>query len=100
MRASVLAVWTDQPAPACLLTAVERAQLSVLAGSERRRQWLTSRHALRVLLGLFGLPRDTAACGFPIPGCLWRTSAPPIPLTGGPVCPSPSSASSSESARR
>ncbi len=65
MRASVLAVWTDRPAPAGPLTVLERAQLSALAGSERRRQWLTSRHALRVLLGLLGLPRDTATCGFP-----------------------------------
>jgi acyl carrier protein/4'-phosphopantetheinyl transferase EntD len=67
MRALVLAVWTDQSAPAGPLTALERAQLSALTGSERRRQWLTSRHALRVLLGLLGLPRDTAACGFPHP---------------------------------
>ena len=67
MRVTVLAVWTDQPGAVGSLTAPERAQLSVLAGSERRRQWLTSRHALRVLLGLLGMPRDTAACSFPHP---------------------------------
>ncbi len=67
MRTPVLAVWTGQPAPVRSLTAQERTQLSGLAGSERRRQWLTSRHALRVLLGLLGLPRDTATCGFPHP---------------------------------
>ena len=54
MRVTVLGVWTDQPDPVGSLTAPECAQLSVLAGSERRRQWLTSRHALRVLLGLLG----------------------------------------------
>jgi acyl carrier protein/4'-phosphopantetheinyl transferase EntD len=67
MRVPVLVVWTDQPAPVGPLTALECAQMSVLAGSERRRQWLMSRHALRVLLGLLGLPRDTAARGFPHP---------------------------------
>ncbi len=67
MRIPVLAVWTDLPASAGHLTSWERAQLSALAGSERRRQWLTSRHALRVLLGLLGLPRDTATCSFPHP---------------------------------
>jgi acyl carrier protein len=67
MRVPVLAVWTDQLGPVGLLTVPERAQMSVLAGSERRRQWLMSRHALRVLLGLLGLPRDTAACSFPHP---------------------------------
>jgi len=65
MRASVLAVWTDRPAPVGPLTVLERAQLAALAGSERRQQWLTSRHALRILLGLLGLPRDTATCSFP-----------------------------------
>jgi acyl carrier protein len=67
MTVPVLAVWTGQPAPAGCLTALERAQMSALAGSERRRQWLISRHALRVLLGLLGLPRDTATCAFPHP---------------------------------
>ena len=67
MRVTVLGVWTDQPDPVGSLTAPECAQLSVLAGSERRRQWLTSRHALRVLLGLLGMPRDAATCSFPHP---------------------------------
>ena len=67
MRVTVLGVWTDQPDPLASLTAPECAQLSVLAGSERRRQWLTSRHALRVLLGLLGMPRDAATCSFPHP---------------------------------
>ena len=67
MRVTVLAVWTDQPGLVGPLTALERAQMSVLSGSECRRQWLMSRHALRVLLGLLGLPRDTAACSFPHP---------------------------------
>ena len=65
MSVTVLAVWTDQPGPVGSLTALECAQMSALAGSERRRQWLMSRHALRVLLGLLGLPRDTAAYRFP-----------------------------------
>ena len=67
MRVTVLG-GVDRPAgPRRLPHGPECAQLSVLAGSERRRQWLTSRHALRVLLGLLGLPRDTAACSFPHP---------------------------------
>src|SRR5574337_515080 len=65
MSVTVLAVWTDQPGSVGCLTALECAQMSALAGSERRRQWLMSRHALRVLLGLLGLPRDTAAYRFP-----------------------------------
>jgi acyl carrier protein len=65
MSVTVLAVWTDQRGPVGSLTALECAQMSALAGSERRRQWLMSRHALRVLLGLLGLPRDTAAYRFP-----------------------------------
>ena len=37
MRVTVLAVWTDQPGPPGPLTALERAQLSVLlSGSECR----------------------------------------------------------------
>ena len=71
MRVSVLGVWAARPpATAALttaLTALERAEFAALAGAERRKQWLTSRHALRVLLGLLGLPRDTAAYRFPHP---------------------------------
>jgi acyl carrier protein len=49
------------------MTTLERVELAALAGADYREQWLTSRHALRVLLGLLGLPRDTTAYGFPHP---------------------------------
>jgi acyl carrier protein/phosphopantetheinyl transferase len=65
VKASVLGVWTDRPLPAATLTRLERAELAALPGAELRRQWLTSRHALRVLLGLLGLPRDTTRYRFP-----------------------------------
>jgi acyl carrier protein len=67
MKASVLGVWTDQPVAIWALTTLERVEFAALAGAERRQQWLTSRYALRVLLGLLGLPRDTAEYRFPHP---------------------------------
>lgn len=67
MKVGVLVVWTGRPGAAANLTTLERAELAALAGAERRRQWLTSRHALRLLLGVLGLPRDTATYRFPHP---------------------------------
>lgn len=67
VRVNVLGVWTDRPLALDDLTMLEREELAALAGAERRRQWLTSRHALRVLLGLLGLPGDTADYRFPHP---------------------------------
>jgi acyl carrier protein len=67
MRLSVLGVWTDQPLADATMTTMERVELAALAGADYRQQWLTSRHALRVLLGLLGLPRDTTEISFPHP---------------------------------
>jgi acyl carrier protein/4'-phosphopantetheinyl transferase EntD len=62
---ALLGVWTRQPADPAALTARERHLYAALRGDERRREWLTGRHALRVLLGLLGLDPDTAGYAFP-----------------------------------
>ncbi|MCQ4040710.1 4'-phosphopantetheinyl transferase superfamily protein [Streptantibioticus rubrisoli] len=64
MTATVLAVWTRQPLATHSLTGRERDRLAELP-QRARREWLVSRHALRVLLGVLGLPRDTTGYAFP-----------------------------------
>ena len=64
MTETVLAVWTRQPLATHTLTPRERDRLAGLP-QRARRQWLVSRHALRVLLGVLGLPRDTTGYAFP-----------------------------------
>ncbi|MEV6315609.1 4'-phosphopantetheinyl transferase superfamily protein [Streptomyces sp. NPDC051776] len=69
MRVPVLAVRTDRPLEEGSLSPGERGLLDALpAGAQRRRQWLVARHALRVLLGLLGRPRDVSRYAFPHPG--------------------------------
>lgn len=62
---TLLAVATTQPLLPGVLTADESAHLAALADEERRRQWLTSRRALRLLLALSGFPPDTTKYTFP-----------------------------------
>ncbi|MEV5510659.1 4'-phosphopantetheinyl transferase superfamily protein [Streptomyces orinoci] len=69
MRVPVLAVWTRRPLAVDTLTRRERERLAAVP-PRARRQWLISRHALKVLLGLLGLPPDTTAHTFPH----WRLS--------------------------
>ncbi|MEU1627597.1 4'-phosphopantetheinyl transferase superfamily protein [Streptomyces sp. NPDC020096] len=64
MTVRVLAVWTRQPLAVDTLTSRERDRLAALP-QRVRRQWLISRHALRLLLGVLGLPRDTTGYAFP-----------------------------------
>lgn len=61
----VLAVWTDRELPPHALSAAERAQVGAFGAGERRRRWLRSRRAQRVVTGLLGLPGDTAAYRYP-----------------------------------
>ncbi|MFI9724079.1 4'-phosphopantetheinyl transferase superfamily protein [Streptomyces sp. NPDC052396] len=60
----MLAVWSRRPLAMNALTPRERERLAGLP-PRMRGQWLISRHALRVLLGLLGLDRDTTAHTFP-----------------------------------
>jgi acyl carrier protein len=62
---AVLAVWTRQPLHPDSLTRREGARFAALTGRVRREQWLIARHALRTLLGVLGLPTDTAGYAFP-----------------------------------
>ncbi|MFC5724228.1 4'-phosphopantetheinyl transferase superfamily protein [Streptomyces gamaensis] len=55
---------TRQPLAEASLTARERERLAALP-ARARGQWLVSRRALRLLLGLLGLPPDTGAYAFP-----------------------------------
>ncbi|WP_204802340.1 4'-phosphopantetheinyl transferase superfamily protein [Mycobacterium riyadhense] len=64
---TLLATTTTRPLDPAVLTADESARLATLAGEQQRRQWLTSRRALRLLLGLAGLPPETARYTFPHP---------------------------------
>ncbi|OSC41575.1 4'-phosphopantetheinyl transferase superfamily protein [Mycobacterium decipiens] len=64
---TLLATTTTRPLDAAVLTANESARLASLPGEQRRRQWLTSRRALRLLLGLAGLPAETTRYTFPHP---------------------------------
>ncbi|GAA1909595.1 4'-phosphopantetheinyl transferase superfamily protein [Streptantibioticus ferralitis] len=64
MTVRVLAVWTRQPLVVDALTSRERERLAALP-QRVRRQWLISRHALRLLLGVLGLPLDTTRYAFP-----------------------------------
>ncbi|MFJ8314148.1 MULTISPECIES: 4'-phosphopantetheinyl transferase superfamily protein [unclassified Streptomyces] len=60
----LLVVWNERPLSIHVLSQRERGQLDALPRQARTR-WLVSRRALRLLLGLLGLPRDTAAYTFP-----------------------------------
>ncbi|MFC5031404.1 4'-phosphopantetheinyl transferase superfamily protein [Streptomyces sp. DSM 41987] len=62
---TVLAVWTRRPLAPAALTGPESARFAALTGRVQREQWLISRHALRTLLGVLGLPADTTAYAFP-----------------------------------
>ncbi len=66
MTVTVLAVWTRQPLAAHALTRRERDRLAELP-RRARPQWLVSRNALRLLLGVLGLPRETTGYAFPHP---------------------------------
>jgi acyl carrier protein len=61
----VLVACTTAPVPVATLTPAEGARFGPMRGTPRERQWLTSRAALRLLLGLLGLERNTAAYRFP-----------------------------------
>ncbi|MDJ0345783.1 4'-phosphopantetheinyl transferase superfamily protein [Streptomyces sp. H10-C2] len=61
----VLAVWTRRPLHPTSLTGRESARFATLTGRVQRQQWLISRHALRTLLGVLGLPADTTTYAFP-----------------------------------
>ncbi|MGW7518279.1 4'-phosphopantetheinyl transferase superfamily protein [Streptomyces sp. NPDC054796] len=65
--ARVLAVLTRARLPERTLTRRERATVRALSGEERQRQWLISRFALRLLLGMLGEPADSAGYAFPHP---------------------------------
>lgn len=65
--ARVLTVLTRARLPERTLTRRERATVRALSGEERQRQWLISRFALRLLLGMLGEPADTAGYAFPHP---------------------------------
>jgi acyl carrier protein len=64
-RLTVLAAATTRPLALAELTTRESCHLASLAGESRRRQWLTSRRALRLILGVTGLPYRTTGCTFP-----------------------------------
>ncbi|MFI9103443.1 4'-phosphopantetheinyl transferase superfamily protein [Streptomyces fildesensis] len=58
-------MWTRRPLAPTALTGPERARFAALTGRVQREQWLISRHALRTLLGVLGLPADTTGYAFP-----------------------------------
>ncbi|SOJ56368.1 Acyl carrier protein [Mycobacterium simulans] len=64
---TLLATTTTRPLDPAVLTADESARLASLPGEQRRRQWLTSRRALRLLLGVAGLPPETTRYTLPHP---------------------------------
>ncbi len=65
MGLTVLAAATTRPLAPAELTAREARHFASLPGESRRRQWLTSRRALRLLLGVAGLPCETTGYTFP-----------------------------------
>jgi acyl carrier protein/4'-phosphopantetheinyl transferase EntD len=66
VRVPVLCVWTDRPLPPHLMTAGEAARAGAFTG-RRRWEFLTSRWALRVVVGLLGEDHDTNLYSFPHP---------------------------------
>ncbi|UGY91463.1 4'-phosphopantetheinyl transferase superfamily protein [Streptomyces gobiensis] len=90
----VLAVCARRPLPEANLTPPERKRYSALPGQARKEQWLASRHALKLLLGLTGVSPDTSRYTFPHPriSLTHTTGAGVAAVAVGGInpCPSPS----------